>query len=69
MDMLDLTLNIVETRRFRPGIIRDQYEDALGELLRKEQKGEKIERPREPARSNVVNLMLCPERTVLGVRN
>jgi hypothetical protein len=27
------------------------------ELLRKKQKGEKIERPREHARSNVVNLM------------
>jgi hypothetical protein len=58
-DMLDLALHIVGTKRgdFDPEKFEDQYEDALKELLRKKQKGEKIERPREPARSNVVNLM------------
>ena len=35
----------------------DHYEEALKDLLRKKQKGEKIERPTEPSRSNVVNLM------------
>ena len=30
---------------------------ALKELIEKKAKGEKIERPKEPARSNVVNLM------------
>jgi DNA end-binding protein Ku len=58
-DMLDLALHIVDTKRgdFEPEKFEDQYEDALKELLRKKQHGEKIERPREPARSNVVNLM------------
>jgi DNA end-binding protein Ku len=58
-DMLELALHIVDTKRgdFEPEKFEDQYEDALKELLRKKQKGEKIERPREPARSNVVNLM------------
>ena len=58
-DMLDLALHIVGTKRgdFDPEKFEDQYEDALKELLSKKQKGEKIERPREPARSNVVNLM------------
>jgi DNA end-binding protein Ku len=58
-DMLDLALHIVETKRgdFDPGKFEDQYEDALKELLRKKQKGETIERPKEPSRSNVVNLM------------
>jgi DNA end-binding protein Ku len=58
-DMLDLALHIVETKRgdFDPAKFEDQYEDALKELLRKKQKGEKIERPREPSRSNVVSLM------------
>jgi DNA end-binding protein Ku len=58
-DMLDLALHIVGTKRgdFDLEKFEDQYEDALKELLRKKQKGEKIERPREPARSNVVNLM------------
>ena len=35
----------------------DHYENALKELLRKKQKGEKVERPREAAPTNVVNLM------------
>lgn len=58
-DMLDLALHIVGTKRgdFEPEKFEDQYEDALKELLSKKQKGEKIERPREPVRSNVVNLM------------
>jgi DNA end-binding protein Ku len=58
-DMLDLALHIVEAKRgdFDPEKFEDQYEDALKELLRKKQKGERIERPKEPSRSNVVNLM------------
>ena len=58
-DMLDLALHIVETKRgdFEPEKFEDQYEDALRELIEKKAKGEKIERPKQPARSNVVNLM------------
>jgi DNA end-binding protein Ku len=58
-DMLDLALHIVDTKRgdFDPEKFEDQYEDALRELIEKKAKGEKIERPKQPARSNVVNLM------------
>jgi DNA end-binding protein Ku len=58
-DMLDLATHIVETKRgkFEPDKFADEYEDALKELLRKKQKGEKIEAPKERAPSNVVNLM------------
>jgi DNA end-binding protein Ku len=58
-DMLDLALHIVETKRgdFDPEKFEDQYEDALRELIERKAKGEKIERPKQPARSNVVNLM------------
>jgi DNA end-binding protein Ku len=58
-DMLDLAVHIVETKKgtFKPAKFEDQYEEALKELIRKKQKGERIERPKEPARSNVVNLM------------
>jgi DNA end-binding protein Ku len=58
-DMLDLAVHIVETKtgHFKPQQFKDQYEDALKDLLRKKQKGEKIERPKEHAPSNVVNLM------------
>ena len=47
-DMLDLAVHIVDTKKgeFHPEEFEDQYEDALKELLRKKQKGEKIERPK-----------------------
>jgi DNA end-binding protein Ku len=58
-DMIDLAVHIVETKtgHFKPQQFKDEYEDALKDLLRKKQKGEKIEAPRERAPSNVVNLM------------
>src|ERR1700739_1716625 len=58
-DMIDLAVHIVETKtgHFKPQQFKDEYEDALKELLRKKQKGEKIEAPKERAPSNVVNLM------------
>jgi DNA end-binding protein Ku len=65
-DMLDLASHIVDTKRgtFEPQQFEDQYESALKELLRKKQKGEKIERPREPASTNVVNLMEALRQSV-----
>jgi DNA end-binding protein Ku len=58
-DMLDLAVHIVDSKtgRFEPAKFEDEYENALKELLRKKQKGERIERPKEPSRANVVNLM------------
>ena len=58
-DMLDLAIHIVDSKRgeFEPEKFEDHYENALKELLRKKQRGEKIDRPKEPARTNVVNLM------------
>jgi DNA end-binding protein Ku len=58
-DMLDLAVHIVETKRgeFEPQKFEDHYENALKELLRKKQKGERIERPKQPSKTNVVNLM------------
>src|SRR5262245_61050702 len=44
----------------------DQYDDALKDLLRKKDKGEKIETPREPRSDNVVNLMDALRRSVQG---
>ena len=65
-DMLDLAIHIVDTKRgkFEPEKFEDHYENALKELLRKKQKGEKIERPKEPARTNVVNLMEALRQSV-----
>jgi DNA end-binding protein Ku len=58
-DMLDLAVHIVNTKKgkFEPDKFEDQYEDALKEIIRKKQKGEKIERPKAPAHGKVVNLM------------
>jgi DNA end-binding protein Ku len=58
-DMLELATHIVETKlgKFEPEKFEDEYEDALKELLRKKQRGEKIEQPKERAPSNVINLM------------
>ncbi len=58
-DMIDLAVHIVETKKghFKPDEFKDDYEDALKDLLRKKQKGEKIEAPKERAPSNVINLM------------
>jgi DNA end-binding protein Ku len=65
-DMLDLAIHIVQTKegKFEPEKFQDQYEDALKELLRKKQKGEKIERVKELSRTNVVNLMDALRRSV-----
>src|ERR1700744_1337343 len=45
-DMLELAMHIVDTKRgkFEPRKFEDQYEGALQQLLKKKQKGEKIER-------------------------
>jgi len=65
-DMLDLAVHIVGGKKgkFEPEKFEDEYENALKELLRKKQKGERIERPREPSRTNVVNLMDALRRSV-----
>jgi len=69
-DMLDLAIHIVETKtgHFKPAEFKDQYEDALKDLLRKKQKGEKIERPKEREPSNVINLMDALRRSVRSER-
>lgn len=69
-DMLDLAMHIVDTKKgkFEPKKFEDRYEDALKELLKKKQKGEKIERPKEEALSNVVSLMDALRQSVKAER-
>jgi DNA end-binding protein Ku len=69
-DMLDLATHIVETKRgkFEPEKFQDQYENALKEVLRKKQKGERIERPKEQESSNVIDLMDALRRSVKSDR-
>jgi DNA end-binding protein Ku len=58
-DMLDLAVHIVETkaRHFEPEKFADHYENALKELIEKKQRGEKIKKPKERSRAQVINLM------------
>jgi DNA end-binding protein Ku len=58
-DMLDLAVQIIETNagHFAPEKFEDRYETALKELIKKKQRGEKIEKPKERPRAPVVNLM------------
>jgi DNA end-binding protein Ku len=61
-----LAQHIVKSKigHFDPEKFEDHYEDALKELLRKKQHGEKIEAPREPTPAKVINLMDALRRSV-----
>jgi non-homologous end joining protein Ku len=65
-DMLELASHIVRSKagHFHPEKFEDHYEDALKELLKKKQSGEKIETPRERAPAKVINLMDALRRSV-----
>jgi DNA end-binding protein Ku len=65
-DMLELAAHIVKTKagHFKPQEFEDHYEDALKDLLKKKQSGEKIEVARERAPANVINLMDALRRSV-----
>jgi DNA end-binding protein Ku len=67
-DMLDLAMHIVETKKgkFAPDKFEDRYEDALKAIIKKKQKGEKIERPKESGPANVVDLMEALRQSVKG---
>jgi len=54
---------------FKPEKFEDHYEDALKELLRKKQSGQKIEVPRERAPAKVINLMDALRRSVDAERS
>jgi DNA end-binding protein Ku len=58
-EMLDLATHIINTKsgHFDPSQFQDRYENALIDLLKKKEAGEKIEPAREAAAPRVVNLM------------
>jgi DNA end-binding protein Ku len=65
-DMLELASHIVRTKagHFKPEKFEDHYEDALKDLLKKKQSGQKIEAPRERASAKVISLMDALRRSV-----
>jgi DNA end-binding protein Ku len=64
--MMELASHIVETKsgHFKPEEFQDHYEDALKELLKKKQFGEKIEAPRAREPAKVISLMDALRRSV-----
>jgi len=69
-DMLDLAVHIVETKagHFEPEKFVDHYEIALRELIKKKEHGEKIEKPKERAPAEVINLMDALRRSAASGR-
>jgi len=69
-DMLDLAAHIVDTKTgdFEPSKFEDQYEDAVRELLKRKQQGDKIEAPTEREPAKVVNLIDALRRSVEAER-
>ena len=65
-DMLELATHIIDTKtgEFDPKKFEDQYEDAVKELLKRKQAGEKIEAPKQREPANVVNLMEALKRSI-----
>jgi DNA end-binding protein Ku len=68
--MLDLAVHIVETKigHFEPDKFEDHYENALKALIEKKRRGEKIERPKEQPRAQVMNLMDALRQSVADGR-
>ena len=69
-DMLDLAIHIVETKagHFEPERFQDHYENALKELIKRKQRGEEIEKPKERPRAQVVNLRDALRRSAAAER-
>jgi DNA end-binding protein Ku len=69
-DMLDLAKHIVETKsgHFNPAKFEDRYENALRELLRKKQAGEKIVPAAQAQPAKVISLMDALRKSVEAER-
>jgi DNA end-binding protein Ku len=69
-DMADLAAHIVETKagHFKPEKFQDHYEEALKEVLKKKQAGEKIEIPKQREPAKVISLMDALRRSVQAER-
>jgi DNA end-binding protein Ku len=65
-EMLDLATHIVETKagHFNPAQFEDRYENALIDLLKKKEAGEKIEPAPKGPTPQVVNLMDAPRASI-----
>lgn len=67
-EMLELAEHIIDTKRgkFDPSKFDDRYEAALAELVKAKMEGRKIERPKEPERGKVIDLMAALRESAGG---
>src|SRR6185437_7305920 len=67
-DMLELATHIVKTKagHFHPEKFDDRYEDALKDLVKRKQHGQKIEVPKGPEPAKVINLMDALRKSAKG---
>ena len=67
-EMLDLALHIIDlkTAKFDPSKFKDQYQEAVVDLIRAKRAGRPAPEPRAAAPSNVVNLMDALRRSLGG---
>lgn len=70
-DMLDLATHIVETKaaHFDPAKFEDHYENALMELLKKKQSGQKVARVAGREAPKVINLMDALRQSIKGEKS
>jgi DNA end-binding protein Ku len=70
-DMLDLAIHIVDIKsgHFERDKFTDHYENALIELIRKRQRGGRIEKPKERPLGQVINLKDALRRSVEAERS
>jgi DNA end-binding protein Ku len=67
-ELLDLATHIVATRsgHFQPEKFEDRYEQALRELIKRKQRGEKIAKPKERPSAKVIDLMEALRQSAAG---
>lgn len=70
-DMLDLAIQIINAKagHFQPKKFEDHYESAIRGLIKRKQRGEKIERPKERPPAEVINLMDALRQSAAGKRD
>ena len=69
--MLELATHIIATKAgpFQPEKFEDHYERALGELIKKKQRGEKIAKPKERTSTKVTSLMEALRQSAAAERS
>lgn len=63
---LDMAIHLIEnlTTEFEPEKYKDEYREALQEIIAKKIEGEEVEMPKEPPRRNIIDLMQALQASI-----